>query len=391
MQVKQDKIPKGWKETKLVEVAKILSGSTPSTKEPDFWDGDIPWITPKDLSNYNSVFVSRGERNITDIGLKNSSTQLLPKNTILFSSRAPIGYIAIASNELTTNQGFKNIVCDEKGSHYKFFYYWLKFSSNSIEKLCSGSTFSEANANVMRSLQIKLPSLSEQKAIAAILSSLDDKIELLREQNKTLESIARTIFKEWFVNFKVDGKKLKVNTKTGLPEGWRMGKYNELADVITGKGLKKEFIKKKGKYLVLGANGRLGETDEFLFDEDLILTGRVGTLGTVYISKGKVWISDNVLITKAKNIHNFYFAYFNLKRLNFESLNRGSTQPLITQTDLKNVEIIIPKDEILESWHNIVSNLFLRIFNNNSQIQTLSRLRDSLLPKLMKGEIRVKT
>ncbi len=379
-----------WKETTLGEVAEILSGSTPSTKEPDYWDGAVAWITPKDLSTYNSIFISRGERNITEAGLKNSSAQLLPKDTILFSSRAPIGYVAIALNELTTNQGFKNIICDEKTSHYKYFYYWLKFSSNSIEKLCSGSTFSEANATIMRSLQITLPPLPEQKAIAAILSSFDDKIELLRRQNKTLEKIARTIFKEWFVKFTVNGEKLKVNPKTGLPEGWRWGAYGELSDVVTGKGLKKEFIQERGKYSVLGANGELGKTDIFLFDEDLILTGRVGTLGTVYISKGKVWISDNVLITKTKHIHNFYFAYFNLKRLNFESLNRGSTQPLITQTDLKNVEIIIPQNEVLESWHNIISSLFSKIFNNNSQIQSLSKLRDTLLPKLMKGEIRVR-
>ena len=140
----------------------------------------------------------------------------------------------------------------------------------------------------------------------------------------------------------------------------------------------------------MGANGELGKTDNYLFDEDLILTGRVGTLGTVYISRGKAWISDNVLISKPLRAENFHFVYFNLKRFNFQSLNRGSTQPLITQTDLKNVELIIPKQEVLGTWHNMVSVLFNKIYNNNPQIQTLSKLRDTLLPKLMKGEVRVK-
>ena len=118
-------IPEWWKETTLGKVVNISSGSTPSTNEDSYWNGDIPWITPKDLSSHNSVFISKWERNITDKWLKNSSAQLLPQNTILFSSRAPIWYVAIAKNEVTTNQGFKNILCDEIDSHYKFFYYLI--------------------------------------------------------------------------------------------------------------------------------------------------------------------------------------------------------------------------------------------------------------------------
>lgn len=167
---------KNWKETTLGEISKIISGSTPSTKDPSYWDGAIPWITPKDLASFKGVYIKHGERNITEEGYNNSSTQLLPFNSILFSSRAPIGYIAIAANEVTTNQGFKNIVCNEEKAHYKFIYYWLKNETERIKKLSSGSTFSEASATLMRSLKISLPSLPEQRAIAAVLSSFDDKI-----------------------------------------------------------------------------------------------------------------------------------------------------------------------------------------------------------------------
>ncbi len=173
-----------------------------------------------------------------------------------------------------------------------------------------------------------------------------------------------------------------------IPEGWRVGAYKDVVDVITGKGFNKEDLKGHGLYQVLGANGEIGKTDEYLFDEDLILTGRVGTLGTVYISQGKVWISDNVLISRPKISENFYFSYLHLKRFNFDGLNRGSTQPLITQTDLKNVGIVLPDQKILKEWHDLALGLFKKISQSNSQIQTLSTLRDTLLPKLMSDCLR---
>lgn len=389
IQTRTDTILAGWKETTLWEVLKVNESTVDSRYPFD----EIEYIDIASVEERRILWTQR-------LKLKDAPSRarrIVKDNDILISTVRPnlkhYCYIKKAKANLVASTGFAVITAKKADSAYLYYLLTTNEYTNYLTQIAEGHTsaYPSFNPDVIENSIFIMPPLPEQKVVAAILSSFDDKIELLRRQNKTLEKIALTIFKEWFVNFTVNGKKLRIDNSTGLPEGWRMGKYNELADVITGKGLKKEFIKKKGKYLVLGANGRLGETDEFLFDEDLILTGRVGTLGTVYISKGKVWISDNVLITKAKNIHNFYFAYFNLKRLNFESLNRGSTQPLITQTDLKNVEIIIPKDEIIKSWHNVVSNLFLEIFNNYSQIQTLSRLRNTLLPKLMKGEIRVKS
>ena len=249
-----------------------------------------------------------------------------------------------------------------------------------------------AKRSEVEGIELLLPPISEQHAISSVLSSLDNKIELLREQNRTLESIAQTIFKEWFLNFNFPGSTGKmIDSELGqMPEGWRVGKYSDLVEVITGKGIRKEDLQDNGEYQVLGANGEIGRTNKYLFDEDLILTGRVGTLGTIFFSKGKVWISDNALISKPLADSNYYYAYFQLKRLNFDSLNRGSTQPLITQTDLKNVKLILPKDKVLMKWHEFSSGLFNKVFYNNFQMKTLYFFRDTLLPKLMKGEIRVK-
>ena len=132
--------------------------------------------------------------------------------------------------------------------------------------------------------------------------------------------------------------------------------------MITGKGIKKENLQNNGLYWVLGANGAIGKTNEHLFDEDLVLTGRVGTLGKIYFSTGKVWISDNVLISKPLAQENYYFAYFQLKQLNLESMNRGSTQPLITQTDLKNVEVVLPNRQLLDKWHVLASSICFQSF-----------------------------
>ena len=124
---------------------------------------------------------------------------------------------------------------------------------------------------------------------------------------------------------------------------------------------REEFVE-NGKFPVIGANGELGRTDNFLFNEDLILTGRVGTLGTIHIIREKAWISDNVLISKTKSKEFFYYSYYIIKNFDFESLNRGSTQPLITQTDLKNQICLIPDQTILILFNRVLSSIFDKIF-----------------------------
>ncbi len=163
---------------KIEEIGEVVAGGTPSTKIDSYWNGEISWITPKDLSNYSGKYISKGERNISKEGLDNSSAKLMPKNTVLLSSRAPIGYIAIASNDLTTNQGFKSLICYETVCHYEYFYYWLKLHVNYIIQNSSGSTFKEISASTFKNLKIELPSLEEQYTISSILKKIDDKIDL---------------------------------------------------------------------------------------------------------------------------------------------------------------------------------------------------------------------
>lgn len=416
-----------WIKTNIGSVVRVLSGSTPSTKEPAYWDGEISWITPKDLSGYKSVFIEDGEKSITKTGLKNSSASLLPKNTILFSSRAPIGYVAIANKELTTNQGFKNIVCDEKHTHYRFMYYWFKYNTNMIERLSSGSTFSEASASLVRSLEINLPPLPEQKSIAKVLSSLDDKIELLRAQNETLEKTAQAVFKEWFVNFNFpdkDGKPYKdnggkmVDSELGeIPEGWRVGRLGEEFNLIVS-----DFVA-NGSFASLKENVTILENKEyalFVRNTDLksgftekryvdkksydflkktklyggeIIISNVGDVGSVYLCpkiEMPMTLGNNVIMIKSdyqKYLYSLFISH-NGKYL-LGTITAGSAQQKFNKTDFKNLEMIIPSKEFLKMFEDLLDGLYEKIDTNNNQIQTLTKTRDRLLPKLMSGEIRI--
>ncbi|MFQ3550269.1 MAG: restriction endonuclease subunit S, partial [Armatimonadota bacterium] len=333
--------------------------------------------------------------------------RIVKDNSILISTVRPnlkhYCFIKKANPNLIASTGFAVINSKINLSDASFIYYLLTTDEYTeyLVKIADNqtSTYPAFNPSIIYNSKFLLPPLSEQVGIAGVLSAFDDKIELLREQNKTLEAIAQAIFKEWFVDFNfpdANGNPYKksggnmIDSELGpIPEGWRVGKYSDIVELTTGKGIHQSNLNINGLYPVKGANGNIGKTNEYLFDEELILTGRVGTLGTVYISRGKVWISDNVLISKPKRPDFLYFAYLHLKRINFDSLNRGSTQPLITQTDLNNVSIVIPQSNIFTKWSNLSNSLYDKYYINNSQIQTLSSLRDALLPKLMRGEVRV--
>lgn len=166
-----------WKECTLAELGEIVGGATPSTKDESNYGGDIAWITPKDLSTLKGRFIAHGERNITEKGLNSCSTQMMPANAVLFSSRAPIGYVAIAKNPVCTNQGFKSLVANADNDPM-FLYYLLKYNKDAIEAMGSGTTFKEVSGSTMRGIRVRVPvSKAEQQRIASVLAALDSKIE----------------------------------------------------------------------------------------------------------------------------------------------------------------------------------------------------------------------
>lgn len=175
-----------FKKYKLGDISKIYNGSTPSTSDNTNYDGEIIWATPKDLSDQGSKYFSQGARNITQKGFDSCSTQMIPANNILMSSRAPIGLFAINTVDCCTNQGFKNIVLDKSISDVDYMYYYLKYHVKEIEALGSGTTFKEVSKTSFEKYEISIPSLSIQKKIASVLSNIDHKISANREINRNL-------------------------------------------------------------------------------------------------------------------------------------------------------------------------------------------------------------
>ena len=193
--------PQGWTIKTLGEIGEIVSGGTPSTTQADNFGGNIAWITPADLSNHNDKFISQGKRNISKKGLKSSSARLVPKGTILFSSRAPIGYVAIASNSLCTNQGFKSLIPKEN-VFSEFVYYYLLNAKSLAESYASGTTFKEISAKSFSKLPIPLPPLQTQKQIVEILekhfSSADKTGAFIDSALKNAKQLKSSLLKSAF-------------------------------------------------------------------------------------------------------------------------------------------------------------------------------------------------
>ena len=190
-----------YRKAKLSDIGKIVSGATPKTKDLDNYDGDIAWITPADLSKYNKKYISHGARSITQKGYDSCSTQLMPKGTVLFSSRAPIGYVAIAENALCTNQGFKSIIPGDDIDS-EFLYYQLKYLKKEIQEKGSGTTFKEISAKTLGEVFVTVPPLDEQSRIVArieeLFSELDKAVGTLKTIKQKLEVYRQVALKEIF-------------------------------------------------------------------------------------------------------------------------------------------------------------------------------------------------
>lgn len=185
------KIPENWIWIRLGSITEIVGGGTPkSSIEEYYFNGHIPWLTPADLSGYKDMYIQNGRRNITELGLAKSSAKILPENTVLLSSRAPIGYVVIASNEVSTNQGFKSFV--PSSAYYPQYLYWyLRFSTNYLESMASGTTFKELSGSKSKEISFPLPPLTEQKRIAEkverLLGKIDEAKRLIEEAKETFE------------------------------------------------------------------------------------------------------------------------------------------------------------------------------------------------------------
>jgi type I restriction enzyme S subunit len=182
-------IPVGWKIERIGNVGEVIGGGTPSTENEEYWDGEIPWLSPVDLSDNTNVYVSRGGKNITKLGLQKSSAKMMPKDTVLLSSRAPVGYVALAKNPICTNQGFKSVVCNTSLIQPIYLYYYFRMNKNYLQSIAGGATFPELSGSMMKKLKVLLPPMKVQQEFSKRAKIFIEKAELLSEQitNLTLQ------------------------------------------------------------------------------------------------------------------------------------------------------------------------------------------------------------
>ena len=382
-----------WKECTIADLGEVVGGATPSTKNPENYEnGDISWITPKDLSTFRGRYILRGERNITEIGLNSCSTRLLPPNTVLFSSRAPIGYVAIAAKEMCTNQGFKSVI-PNTDTDYMFLYYLLKYNRDNIENMGSGTTFKEVSGNTMKSIKVCVPvDIDEQRRIGAVLSAIDDKIELNTAINENLEQQAYLLLEQMLstphdavcclsdianINPRYTLSKgtearyidmSQLSTTTSFPDGWTFRAYNG--------GMKfKNQDTIMARITPCLENGKTAYID-FLANDEIAF----GSTEYIVLSP-KDNIPPELLYCSVRNPDFRSYATVNM--------NGSSGRQRVSGEIIWKYEIPQFTEDELAYFGSVACPLFKQITENSLQNRNLSALRDTLLPKLMNGEINV--
>jgi type I restriction enzyme S subunit len=384
-----------WGLVELAEIGEIYSGGTPKTKNEEYWGDEVSWISPSDLSGYASKFISKGQKSITELGLSKSSAKLIPAGSILFSSRAPIGYVVIANNDLSTNQGFKSI-SPSSFIFNEFVYYYLKSSKNLAEQNASGTTFKEISKKAFSELPFPLPSLPEQRAIVAkieeLFSDLDKGIADLKRAQDQLKVYRQAVLKKAFEG------------------GWKRTSVDELFDFVGGgtpsKG-KKDYwngnipwasVKDiKGDYLektqdCITEKGLKNSSANLALKDDVVLITRISP-GKSLVTTIDTAINQDLKIVKPKNpMFNKYIHYLfkSIERICIK-LSSGTTVKGINLTNLKSIEIPVIEER---EQHQIVQEIESRLSvcdkveeSITESLEKAKALRQSILKKAFEGTL----
>ena len=378
-----------WKTCTIGDLGTVVGGATPSTKKIENYNGGtISWITPKDLAGFSGRFISHGERNITEQGLKSCSTQLMPAHTVLFSSRAPIGYIAIAERELCTNQGFKSVIPNEN-IDYMFLYYLLKYNKEKIQNLGSGTTFKEVSGSTMRGIEVSVPdSIEEQRQIASVLSALDDKLEKNKEINENLADQIQAIYSNEF------------DPTTHTPSGVLADicSYSSDRILVSELSLSTYFSTENIQPNKMGSVDAtslpsITQTTRCHKGDVLISNIRPYFKKIVYVTDDHCGCSTDVLcfVPKEKQYSAFLFGTLYMDRF-FDYMVAGSKGTKMPRGDKKQImdyPVVLPDKKSLDLFNGLVVPMLKQIATNRIESSRLATLRDALLPKLMSGELDV--
>ena len=394
-----------WKEVRLGDVCtRVCSGGTPKSTNLSYYGGEIPWLNTKEI-DFNRIYST--EKTITDSGLNNSSAKWIVPNTVTVAMYgATAGKSCIVKVPMTTNQACCNLTINDEVADYEFVYYTLKNDYTTLASLANGGAQQNLNAQIIKDYVLKMPSLADQRRIASILSSLDRKIELNNKINADLEEMAQAIFKNWFVDFEPfkDGK--FVDSELGMiPEGWKVGTLKDLLY------LRKDSIKStnRGKlpYLPIDTipmhnlvatdfkSNEEAKSSLQIFEENDIIVGAMRVyFHRVILAPCRGITRTTCFVLSVKDENNLAYSLMQCNQdeaISFaERTSKGSTMPYaVWDGGYGEYKIVIPPCDVMKSFNDLLCNFLSKMNENAIENRTLSLLRDTLLPRLMSGELEV--
>ncbi len=400
----------GWKTIALEDALEALIDYRGKT--PQKTDSGIPLVTAKVIK------AGRIESPTEFIAPEDYDAWMrrgIPKEgDVVMTTEAPLGEVAqLGSDKVALAQRVITLrgKTDLLDNTYLLYLLQSEEMQEQLRARATGTTVLGIKQSELRKVTVRLPPISFQRNVAKILKTLDDRITLLRETNATLEAIAQALFKSWFVDFDPVRAKLEGRTPEGIdettaalfpdgfeeselglvPRGWCVSSMSQVCKISSGNrpGLRTDSANENAPIPLFGGAGIMGFTNEALFTVRKILTGRVGTLGKVHIAYPPFWASDNVLVLSPEDSRSFHYCFHWLNSIDVHALNRDSTQPLLTQKDLGKQRHVLPTDFALDAFAAIAEVIYGKIRSNEEQSQTLATLRDTLLPRLISGQLRL--
>ena len=381
-----------WKEYRYTDLATIIGGGTPKTSVPEYWSGEIPWLSVKDFVSVTK-YVYDTEKHISELGLLNSSTKLLEKNDIVISARGTVGAMAMIPDPMCFNQscfGLRgNNIVDKN-----FLYYLTRTKVDELRKTAHGSVFDTITRETFDNLRCLVPPLQTQQKIGNILSSLDSKIELNKRINDNLEQQAQALFKYYFIDtpellgeFSVGSLADAANYVNGLA----MQKYRPISGE---KGLPVLKIKELGQ-------GRIDSSSDFcsneidsyykVYDGDVIFSWS-GTLMVKIWCGGKCGLNQHLFKVSSKTTPKWFYYFWTKHHLdNFIRIakDKAVTMGHIKREELEKAEVLFPNNSVMKKLDTLMAPFLDQIIEKECEIRILALLRDTLLPKLMSGELKI--
>ncbi len=386
-------IPNTWDVKKVKDIGRVVTGKTPPTKDPDFYGKEFLFVRIPDMGR--NVRIKESSVMLSKKGAECISSSRLPPDSVMVSCIATIGNIGITSQDCFTNQQINTVIPNTNVILPEWIYYFFKLHTNYLESLGGGgSVYTNISKGKFENALIAVPPLSEQRAVVKILGDLDAKIELNQQMNKTLEAMAQSLFKEWFVDFRFPGHE-KVKFVDGLPEGWRRCALSDISTLSAG-GDRPEVVSEKPSSVCtvpiysngIDNDGLYGYTNlAKIFDESVTVSAR-GTIGFTCLRQTPYFPIVRLvsLVPDTKHLSATYL-YLWLKSIDISGT--GTTQQQLTVPDFRKTEILIPTSEIMKRFTLVANSIFTKITANKNEISDVGAIRDSLLPRLMSGRVKV--